>query len=300
MSFSDQYNDIERYIRGELSGEALEAFERQLQEDAELAQEVRLNKELEQALKDQDAIAFRRQLTAISSEMATSSGLVKAKRLPEWAFWFATLGAILLIFWLIWPDKPRNAHTPGEEKEKSDTSFQAPAEKIIASKETDKKRSPETNTTEEKRIVKPYEQEYLALAESFYSPYSVSSLRKDQKNELAGSAFELARQAYIDKKWELVIQILDHPEQDLRTESLKLRSHALFQLRQFEKAAEDFKELSDGFSFYKYDAEWNQLLCYLALMPEKTVAFEALLHKILDNADHPFREKALKIQKEVR
>ncbi len=68
MTDQERSEWIEKYIQGELAGEALKAFELQLQSVPELAIEVALQKDILQALTEKDVIDFRETLEKIANE----------------------------------------------------------------------------------------------------------------------------------------------------------------------------------------------------------------------------------------
>ncbi len=76
------------------------------------------------------------------------------------------------------------------------------------------------------------------------------------------------------------------------------RAHALFQTGKYSQAAEAFQALTSN-SIYGYDADWYLLLSYLAQLPEGQANFDSLFNKILVDVDHPFKERALDLQKHL-
>ncbi len=69
MSIEQQkYELIEKYLRGELTGSALHAFEAQMRQNPIFAEEVQLHRDIEAALLDEDAINLRRTLQKINAE----------------------------------------------------------------------------------------------------------------------------------------------------------------------------------------------------------------------------------------
>ncbi|MBK8702645.1 MAG: hypothetical protein IPN33_02865 [Saprospiraceae bacterium] len=143
----------------------------------------------------------------------------------------------------------------------------------------------------------PQTTEYLALAEELYTPYDASGLRSgEQEDTVTPSDFERAVEAYNNKDWKKTVSLLKSPTPDQLTESLKLRAHAYFQLGNFDKAAADFQQLTEKSISYKYDAEWNLLLCHLARLPRQRAAFEELRKRILENEEHPFYERVRAVE----
>ncbi len=68
----EQYDKIEKYLDGELSGEELQRFEKRLQEDPEFAQEVALHRRLHQVLGNAGEWQLRQNLEAIGASIQES------------------------------------------------------------------------------------------------------------------------------------------------------------------------------------------------------------------------------------
>ncbi len=77
-----QYEQIEAYLGGELSGGALAAFEQRLRSDASFASEVALHREMAKALGEQDVMNLENLLKEIRQE-GEAAVLVKANAAPS-------------------------------------------------------------------------------------------------------------------------------------------------------------------------------------------------------------------------
>jgi tetratricopeptide (TPR) repeat protein len=60
---------IDKYLNGELAGEELKAFEDKLKTDRQLQKELKLERELNQIILDEDTIDFRKEVVGIREEM---------------------------------------------------------------------------------------------------------------------------------------------------------------------------------------------------------------------------------------
>lgn len=95
-----KYQDIERYLAGDLDGEALAKFESRLTTDQDFAVEVQVNKDLDRFLKPDEEDQLEAQLKAVSEKYAP------APTNSPWK-WGIRLGvALLLILIVRWLWKP--------------------------------------------------------------------------------------------------------------------------------------------------------------------------------------------------
>jgi hypothetical protein len=103
---NEQYDIIEQYLNGELSGEALIAFEEQLKNDNELAAELQLYKNIEHELKQsQQNEAEENALTAtlknLGAQHFTTTAKPAAKVAAMRRIWpYAAAAAIVIIFFI--------------------------------------------------------------------------------------------------------------------------------------------------------------------------------------------------------
>ncbi len=143
------------------------------------------------------------------------------------------------------------------------------------------------------------ENRYLALAQASYQSPDFSNIRKGGADASGSpSLIEQAAAFYIQKKFALAAQTLDSIPPNQRTDALKIRAHAFFNLKNYNLAAVEFEDLTKTGGRYRNDAEWHLLLCYLALLPAEQARFDTLLRKIRDpQQSHPFADKATALQK---
>ncbi len=110
-----QYEQIEQYLAGTLTGTDLEAFEQALQTDPELAKEVALHQMAQNFLSDGAELDLRRNLDAISTnfffkDQANKQGGWKGN---SWLVLFGVVGLSVLIYFLIKsPANPGETSTP--------------------------------------------------------------------------------------------------------------------------------------------------------------------------------------------
>lgn len=105
---------------------------------------------------------------------------------------------------------------------------------------------------------------------------------------------QAAAEAYFQQKYSLAASLLKEDQLVQTDEEARfIRANARFNTDQFAAAAKDFEALKNSFQF-KYEAQWNYLLCQIAL--GNTEKAQRLLSTILDDPDFPFSAKALKLK----
>lgn len=305
------YDKIEDYIKGRLSEENRKAFEAEMEADPGLAADVRLFRDLIRATGEEDVLAFRRQMEAAAEKTKAGGGSAGFRFPRRWLWALVAVAALGLIAWLFLHQPGNEKQSPGSGKEKIDTTTSALTPPPIAQEEQLEPgeippiaEEPDKTEADRKprapRIASPPElSPYLALAEGAYQPYDASGTRKGPGGEpREASPLERAAEAFSDSLYRQAVELLQTPPEEERAEWLKLRANAYFELRQFENAAADFEELSGSSRFYKGDADWNRLLCYLALWPEKQEEFEQLFNKI-QKGPHAFQGKARELKERL-
>ena len=106
MEFEAHYEEIEQYLRGQLSDTALEAFKARLSADPEFAQEVALHKALEQDLGFVKKIDLRSKLDSLDAAfpvedlpVETASIEEEPQRRPWWLL-LIVLG-VVAVTWVL-------------------------------------------------------------------------------------------------------------------------------------------------------------------------------------------------------
>lgn len=275
----DFYQKIERYLLGELEERELAAFEDALQTDAALAQSVAQHREMMQRL---EALRLRNLVKSTTMQQANSM----ATRGPRLLYWMVAVSLLVLAttFWYFNrsveqpPAPPANIQVP---------TTQPPVEK---------KQTPAPEQPKEKPEAKP---NLIALAREFQEKPSQSMVRDaaQTSNPATKTTTEQATEAFFNKNYRLAAQLLQDDQIVLPAEELRfVRASARLNAGQFEGAAADFDALKSSFQF-KHEARWNFLLCQLALGKNKEASI--LLQAFVDDADFPFRQKALELRNKL-
>lgn len=276
----DFYQKIERYLLGELSEPEQAAFENALQADAALAQSVAQHREMMQRL---EALRLRNLVKSTTIKQTNSI----TTRKPKLLYWMVAVSLLVLAttFWYFNrsveqppPAPPANLPVP---------TTQTPVEK---------KQTPAPEQPKEKLEAKP---NLIALAREFQEKPSQSLVRDaaQTSNPATQTTTEQATEAFFNKNYRLAAQLLQDDQIVLPAEELRfIRASARLNAGQFEGAAADFDALKGSFQF-KHEARWNFLLCQLALGKNKEASI--LLQAFADDADFPFRQKALELRSKL-
>ncbi len=272
------YDNIERYLLGELSGQALNDFETALQSDTVLAQSVAQHREMMQRL---DALRLRNKVkSAAPAHLAETVPFYANRSVWVIAILLALLAAASWFFYQ--PPSPALKMEPST----SPTPIQPPPS------------PPARDTTPVKEDKK--QDQLIAMARAFHEQPAQSFVRDATQKDNASTSkgpVQLAADAYKNKNYRLTLEhlrLMVISEQD--EEARYLRANARFQLGKFAEAALDFKELESSFQF-KHEARWNFMLCQVAL--GKIAEAKSLLAKMVADKDFPFHAKALEFKRKT-
>ncbi|MBK8968977.1 MAG: hypothetical protein IPM36_20360 [Lewinellaceae bacterium] len=109
MAFNDEtYHQIQQYLDGLMTQAEREAFELEMAANPELAEEVQLNRDMQEFLADTPENALRKNLQTLSEQAAKQE-----KNRPARLWWWLLLVSVLalLLWWLI-PGKPVTNSAP--------------------------------------------------------------------------------------------------------------------------------------------------------------------------------------------
>lgn len=105
MISDEQYILIERYLQGDLTEKEISAFQLQLAENPEFAQEVQIHEEIARASAEADAFAFETLVKEVGEERKAKAGQNQGKtiRMNSNYLWGIAAGlALLLVGYFIW------------------------------------------------------------------------------------------------------------------------------------------------------------------------------------------------------
>lgn len=284
------YQNIERYLLGELTESELSTFERALQSDVELAKSVAHHREMMQRL---DALRLRNKVKSARTPKVMKAGAMYVNR-KIWAL-AASLVVLMAAIWFF--NLPVKTN---QEIVKNEYPTVLPDTLKIPTGETpnpipDK---PPANPSTEKSQKNP---QLIALASKYLLPPPQTLVRDATQPEGGMSAktpAQMAAEAFEKRDFRLATEILKEDGQVLEDEEARfIRASARFKIGQITGAAKDYEVLKTSFQ-YKHEARWNFLLCQIALGNKGTA--QSLLAEITAEPDYPFRDKALKLEGEIK
>ncbi|HMQ59586.1 MAG TPA: hypothetical protein PKE06_02905 [Flavilitoribacter sp.] len=316
MRKDNYYNNIEDYILGRMLPDEIRRFEEQIRKNPDLNEDVNLYRGIITATGNKRYWDFRNKLERINKH--------DQKKIKPFRFIFSRRFFIPLTFLVIlaialiplFKPQPKplkteqNNSIPGE---KQDPGTQPNIEKKIAAEQDPQKTKDEQKhnsdlpTPKVDKIIRPQRINYIALANSEYIDLGAQGINKSpqsQKSNLEKAWLAYARRRNINNildtaKLYDVIALLEPPDSTNLFDCLKLRANAYFQVGHFKKAAQDFQNDIFTGTFYQYDAEWNLLLCQLALLPGSRVEFDRQMEKILNKPTHTFYQDAISLKEKL-
>ncbi len=283
------YQNIERYLLGELVDGELTAFENALQSDAALSKSVAQHREMMQRL---EALRLRNKVkSAISSEPPRP-----IQHNTQRVFMAITVLVVLLAV-ALWIS--RQSFQSGSEKAEdlpqtihSDT-LNAPPDPIpVPIAEQNQPNKPTEKPDKAPKL--------MALAREFHEQPAQTFVRDATKaagDPSQKTPVQRAAEAYYNQNFRLAVELLKDDKLVLQDEGARyLRANARFNIGQFAGAAKDFDALKDSFQF-KHEARWNFLLCQIALGNMDRA--KALLAEMMEEESFPFHAKAVELNGKI-
>ncbi|MCB0607342.1 MAG: hypothetical protein KDC85_21240 [Saprospiraceae bacterium] len=315
MRKDNYYNNIEDYILGRMPPDEIRRFEEQIRKNPGLNEDVNLYRDIITATGKKNQWEFRNKLDRIYNQDQKKTGsrrVVFFRRLLILPALLAILAIILILIF-----KPQQEPLKTEQnnpviKEQQDPNAHTDKEKKIAAEQDlpkikdEQKHNSNLPVPETAKTIRQEGINYTALAYSQYRALNTQGVNKspqEQRDNL-GKAWQAFAKSKAGNKPDTtmlnqVISLLDPPDSTNLFDCLKLRANAYFMTGNFEKAAQDFQ--SDIFTgtAYQYNAEWNLLLCQLALLPKNRDAFDRQLGKIINRNTHAFRQDAALLKEKL-
>jgi hypothetical protein len=307
MDKLDLFEKVEDYLRNRLPPEAHRAFEAEMAQNPELAEEVALHRTLMDATGEKDVMDLRELMERAYAQQFAGKGLEKTdlgssggavspasgmtvsyRRIYQWAAAASVLLVAAAGIW--WATKENPAATVASTPEPviNDTStVPLPGQKpgIAGTGEAETAAPRPTQPDPQRR--------YMAMANDYYRSPEFSNIRKGEGvNTDSLPPLERAKRAFTDHRYQQVVLLLQQPDPAVLQQATYLRGHAFFNLKNYGAAARDFRTLMEQESMEADDATWYLLLSTLAQKGAKDSSFQMQLKKIMDDDGHPFHAKA--------
>lgn len=131
---------------------------------------------------------------------------------------------------------------------------------------------------------------YLALAQSNYqAPDFASEIRGENKPET--HLLNIARSAILEKRYQDALNAMEKVPSAYKTDVTYLRAHAFFGLKQYDKSALLFAQLSSSVR-YGDAAQWFEVLALLPNYDQTKPVLRRKLKLISDDENHTFYNEA--------
>lgn len=283
----DYFLQIESYLTGELNPADRSDFEQALRADPELASLVNEYREMQLQL---EGMRIRKKVeTALRSRpKETGSGSMR------WIWILSATGLCILLATLFF-QKPNPAPSPVLQPASPVPSTQQNAAPQVQQPQT----PPPAESPKPQKPTAPDLSKPIALAREYYAPATGNLVREVVESDEPTTSLQQAAVAFAEEKYQLVCDLLkDDSTLGTGENGRFLRANARFKAGLFRGALNDFKQLENSFK-YRYEAQWNGLLCEIALGNAQKPAVKSALDLIIADPDHPFYEAAMALKKRL-
>lgn len=139
----------------------------------------------------------------------------------------------------------------------------------------------------------------IHIAEKYLIPYLTQNVRDIplDTNQVKTDLITLAENEFFKGNYHLALTKLHNIQEPTTQDRVHyINGYCYFNLKQFEAACFEFKSLWQS-DEYRYEAQWNQMLCNLAMNKRRSV--DQILNEIISNTEHPFYKKAKELNKMI-
>lgn len=306
----DIQEKIDAYVKNILSPEDRTAFERELEQDAGLQEQVRLarldlhvaNRIIEEDIRQKMAKWTQEDNDGDDANPPTGDPPPaggSGGKAPRYVLLAVALGvAAIGGFYLLGPGNDKPVELPVEKPR------QQPDEKPVgpvAQAPNEPETPPPSNPPGASRPagpVQPAGPDVRALAMAGFRYETGNTLKRDGEEQASPKTpLQQAAKAMDDGDAGMAVSLLaDFPPTDPEyVSALYLLAQAYFKQQDFVKAEQTYLEILASKKLSPVSIEWNLLMCYLAQYPRKRAERKALLTKILQTPRHPNYQQAVEL-----
>ncbi|TNE66561.1 MAG: hypothetical protein EP344_02365 [Bacteroidetes bacterium] len=314
----ERFEQIERYLRGQMSAAETAAFEAEIAADPGLdarVQQHRLERQGLELLIERDLMtkmqAWDRE-TEIFQKVQPRTAVIRPMT------WIMRAAAVLLLaafgYWLLQENATSIEDTPAPiARTKPEVKPRVPTVRKPQSRpphrSTPAPAEPDNSDLAVEEQPAPIEEmqtaatDYAALADSYYNQQDFV-LPKGAKGGTAGSAsYNQALEKFRDGKYTDVVTNLKPDisigQDAVQQKELLALSH--YQSGQYENALSYFRQVADsGKQPYAQRADWGMVLTLLHQMPAKKPLLDRVLAKIQSDPNHQFYNKAKDLEAQIQ
>lgn len=300
MNEDELYDKLERYVRGKLPPDEVEALERDIAADPDLQEQVRLHR-LE--LESHEFLLREKLRRNVRDWIAETPPEPPAPFWKTWSLPFLLIAFAVIGFWYIGREKAANSEPPteqpGPEVKKPPVST---PDRPVAQDEPAK--TPPA--------ARP-DPGYLALAETNYrTPTHLDGgdLKSEGQADTAATPLAAGIRAFQNGRYPAAIRELskvgETPDPDEYAQAREWLAHAWFrrglETKDFRQAVAHFQQMAlqkDNDPAQQDRAEWYLLLSLLPDYPQHPARVDSLLQNILAVKGHTYFKQAKRVQDEL-
>lgn len=299
MTAYDREEQIERYLAGTMTLEEVASFERLMADNAEVAEEVALQRRINETLKNRESIQFRERLQRIREQRRQNTPAESRNPTLRQVLWVVLVAAFLILAWkFIWPAiQPHAAPVPGDQpgilpgepaKTPVDTALQA-----AKTNEGLPGESPNSGGVESAD-----QNKLIALARAGFEPLSYQLKGSEENDQSFEGTLVNAANALEQGNYDVAIRLSESfkPGDKDYWPAKEIAAHACFYKGDYEGSIRRFEEMAGNLpASLAEKLEGNLLLAYLAAGNINTQGCRTLLSKIENDPWHPFHKKAIEL-----
>jgi tetratricopeptide (TPR) repeat protein len=137
-------------------------------------------------------------------------------------------------------------------------------------------------------------QNLASMRESVFIEEDFLSIRMGGSlDESTPAQVEQAAVLYAAGQYEETLELLQSADSSCQQECLYLKGYTLYKLGRYAAAEAAFRTFRNyTFSARKFDAQWCEVFCMVAQLPEAQARLESLLKELATQEGHPYRERA--------
>jgi len=293
------FEEIEKFLNGKMNIEETNTFQEKMDEDANLALEVELQRAENDALEEVAFDLLSQEIRALKIEEPNKDKQPQQLgNSTKYLLYFVLIGVLLslLSYFFYWQDTTIENDDSINKEEKieierlpKEDSEPTVIPNIDNSPKEESKEIPKKSSTKN----------YQAIAFQVYQKNNESSNLRGNEEIAEGDEdwieiLEYFKQKEYKKSIDKINELSKDAPYYLDAKHIKAKS--LFLSQQFGKASNIYLELlEEGDPFQIYDYEFELLLVYLAHSKRNKPEFINLYKKITDNTDHTFQQVALEL-----
>jgi tetratricopeptide (TPR) repeat protein len=285
MNSAYDWEDIDDYVQGSMSEADSSRFEEAMAADAELARRVaacsaepRVNRLLRNAYLLEQMRAWDKEQASPQADSHWNGWGSKGKML-----WLVLLliAVVLMVYWQA-GDEGKDVQKPAE------------VPTLLVDSSPSGAGGSEVVDSVVRKVREAPPKNLAAIRDNVFMEEDFLSIRMGGSlDESTSSQVELAAVLYTAGQYEEALGLLQLADSSCRDECLYLKGYTLYKLGRYAAAEAAFRTFRNyTFSARKFDAQWCEVFCMVAQLPEAQARLESLLKELATQEGHPYRQRA--------